>query len=110
MVIASRAVGDRLILTVADDGAGMEKEALERYNSTVALHDDGSHIHIGITNVLRRLNMIYRREEQDNGSPARFENRKEGGLRITIDIPLTAGKRDGGEGTDNRPGPSKADL
>ena len=58
-------------------------------DSSVALHDDGTHSHIGITNVLRRLNMIYRKEDQENaGMLARFENRPEGGLCITIDIPL----------------------
>ena len=67
----------------------MDAENLARYNSSVALHDDGTHSHIGITNVLRRLNMIYRKEDQENaGMLARFENRPEGGLCITIDIPL----------------------
>ena len=89
VTVSSAAVNGRLILTVMDDGAGMDPETLERYNSSVALHDDGTHSHIGITNVLRRLNMIYRREDRENaGMLARFENRPEGGLRITIDIPL----------------------
>ena len=88
ITVSSSAVNGRLILTVEDDGAGMDEETLARYNSSVALHDDGTHSHIGITNVLRRLNMIYGRDSQDAGTPAHFENRPEGGLRITIDIPL----------------------
>ena len=90
VTVSSAAVNGRLILKVMDDGAGMDAENLARYNSSVALHDDGTHSHIGITNVLRRLNMIYRKEDQENaGMLARFENRPEGGLCITIDIPLT---------------------
>lgn len=92
VTITSAAAEDRLILTVRDDGAGMDAETLARYNSPVALHDDGTHSHIGITNVLRRLSMIYRPEETEGGGMlARFENLPEGGLRITIDIPLING-------------------
>ncbi len=91
VTVSARAENGRLILTVEDDGAGMDEETLARYNSSVALHDDGTHSHIGITNVLRRLNMIYRRDDRESaGSPALFENRPEGGLCITIDIPLSA--------------------
>ena len=89
VTVSASAGNGRLILTVMDDGAGMDENTLARYNSSVALHDDGTHNHIGITNVLRRLNMIYRQEDGENGAAtARFENRPEGGLRITIDIPL----------------------
>ena len=90
VTVSASAVNGRLILTVTDDGTGMDAETLARYNSSIALHDDGTHSHIGITNVLRRLNMIYRREDQENaGPPAHFENCPGGGLRITFDIPLT---------------------
>ncbi len=89
ITVASAEAGGRLILTVMDDGIGMDPETLERYNCGIALHDDGTHSHIGITNVMRRLSMIYGRDGQDGaGTLARFENRPEGGLRITIDIPL----------------------
>jgi two-component system sensor histidine kinase YesM len=89
ITVTSAAVKGRLVLTVMDDGAGMDPESLARYNSSIALHDDGTHSHIGITNVLRRLNMIYRKDGPEQaGMTARFENRPEGGLRITIDIPL----------------------
>lgn len=89
ITVTSAAAGGRLVLTVMDDGAGMDPESLARYNSSIALHDDGTHSHIGITNVLRRLNMIYRQDGPENaGMTARFENRPSGGLRITIDIPL----------------------
>ena len=89
VTVVSAAADGRLILKVMDDGAGMDPETLLRYNSSIALHDDGTHSHIGITNVLRRLNMIYRREDQENAEMlAYFENRPEGGLCITINIPL----------------------
>ena len=89
VTVSSAAVNGRLILTIRDDGVGMEPEALERYNSSIALHDDGTHSHIGITNVLRRLNMIYRDEEQESAAMlTHFENQPEGGLCITINIPL----------------------
>ena len=89
VTVSSTAVNGRLILTVMDDGAGMDPETLLRYNSSIALHDDGTHSHIGITNVLRRLNMIYRQEDRESAEMlAHFENRPEGGLCITIDIPL----------------------
>lgn len=87
--ISSRAENGRLILSVMDDGAGMDSVTLARYNSSIALHDDGTHSHIGITNVLRRLSMIYQQEESRDGKPlAVFENRPQGGLLITINIPL----------------------
>ena len=87
--ITSEAVNGRLILKIRDDGAGMDGETLARYNGSIAAHDDGTHSHIGITNVLRRLNMIYRREDRESaGQLARFENLPQGGLMITIDIPL----------------------
>ena len=74
---------------VVDDGSGMDTVTLSRYNSSIALHDDGTHSHIGITNVLRRLNMIYHREAPQDIRPlACFENMPQGGLLITIDIPL----------------------
>ena len=89
VAIRSKAENGRLILQVMDDGVGMDTVTLARYNSSVALHDDGTHSHIGITNVLRRLNMIYQREDpQDTRPLARFENMPQGGLLITIDIPL----------------------
>ncbi len=89
VTIRSKAENGRLILLVMDDGAGMDTATLSRYNSTVALHDDGTHSHIGITNVLRRLNMIYQREDAQGTRPlASFENMPQGGLLITIDIPL----------------------
>ena len=89
VAIRSKAENGRLILQVMDDGVGMDTVTLARYNSSVALHDDGTHSHIGITNVLRRLNMIYQREDPQDPRPlARFENMPQGGLLITIDIPL----------------------
>ena len=89
VTVTSVAANGRLILTIMDNGAGMDPETLSRYNSSIALHDDGTHSHIGITNVLRRLNMIYRRDEREPAEMlAHFENRPEGGLCITIDIPL----------------------
>lgn len=89
VTIRSRAEHGRLILCVMDDGAGMDQTALSRYNSGVALHDDGTHSHIGITNVLRRLKMIYQREDpQDTRPLATFKNLPHGGLLIRIDIPL----------------------
>lgn len=99
VTVSSAAADGRLVLTVMDDGAGMDGETLARYNSSVALHDDGTHNHIGITNVLRRLNMIYHREDGEGaGVAARFENRPEGGLKITIDIPLTlSGRQESGQ-------------
>jgi two-component system sensor histidine kinase YesM len=99
VTVSSAAADGRLVLTVMDDGAGMDGETLARYNSSVALHDDGTHNHIGSTNVLRRLNMIYHREDGEGaGVAARFENRPEGGLKITIDIPLTlSGRQESGQ-------------
>ncbi len=89
VTIRSKAENGRLILQVMDDGSGMDTVTLSRYNSSIALHDDGTHSHIGITNVLRRLNMIYHREAPQDIRPlACFENMPQGGLLITIDIPL----------------------
>ena len=89
VLISSEASEGHLILKIMDDGAGMNPEILARYNSSVPIHDDGTHSHIGITNVLRRLNLIYRQEDREDAGPlARFENRPEGGLLITIQIPL----------------------
>lgn len=73
--------GDMLHLMISDNGAGMTEEQLMRYNHAAALHDDGTHSHIGITNVMRRLQLLY-------GSNAcmRFSAAENGGLRIEIDI------------------------
>lgn len=70
-----------LLLTISDDGIGMTAEQLEQYNQPAALHDDGTHSHIGITNVMRRLQLLY-------GERVRtaFSTAPSGGLCIAIYI------------------------
>lgn len=70
-----------LMIDISDDGVGMSREQLEQYNQPVPLHDDGTHSHIGITNVMRRLQLLY-----GDRVHTVFSSSAAGGLSIAICI------------------------
>lgn len=71
--------GSELLLCVTDNGVGLSEEQLAQYNHPAAEHDDGTHSHIGITNVKRRIQLIY----GDQGN-MQFATVPGGGLCISI--------------------------
>ena len=77
--ISASVIGEELLLRIADNGTGMSEKQLEQYNRPAPEHDDGTHSHIGITNVMRRLQLIY----GDNVS-VHFSAQETGGLCIEI--------------------------
>ena len=97
--IRSRLENNKLLLTIEDNGCGMTDEVLARCNGPIAAHDDGTHSHIGITNVLRRLMMIYGTNTFGDASSAvpcpfgHFENHPEGGLIVTLILPTEGWKK-----------------
>ena len=79
--ITATVENDELLLRIADDGTGMSEKQLEQYNKPAPEHDDGTHSHIGITNVMRRLQLIY-----GEHACVRFSAQEQGGLCIAIRI------------------------
>ena len=79
--ITATVENDELLLRIADNGAGMSEKQLEQYNKPAPEHDDGTHSHIGITNVMRRLQLIY-----GEHACVCFSAQEQGGLCIAIRI------------------------
>lgn len=74
--------GSYLEITVADNGAGLPGEILEKLQNAVSLHRPGEGHGIGIDNIRRRLRLLY----GERGGLA-FANRPKGGARATFWIP-----------------------
>lgn len=70
----------KLILTVSDDGVGMEEEAIAYLNRTInELVNDGSY---GIKNVHKRLALRY-----GNGYGLHYEGNEDGGICVYVTLP-----------------------
>lgn len=72
----------RLEIIVQDNGPGFREDVLALLQGDEDLYFDGR-VHIGITNVKKRLNILY-----GERSSITIDNRPEGGARIAIGIPL----------------------
>lgn len=75
--------GNYLVLTVEDNGLGMEKEELERLRENLS-HYDGSHpgMGFGLYNVFRRIQLYY---EIDDGLMVESEYNK--GSKVALRLP-----------------------
>ncbi|MDR0929333.1 MAG: histidine kinase [Oscillospiraceae bacterium] len=88
--------GDALLLAISDDGAGMEETQMSRFNRGTSAQneqsnptqDEGAHSHIGITNVLRRIRLLY-----GVGARVRFVQSAVGGLCIQMRLEPMPEKR-----------------
>jgi two-component system LytT family sensor kinase len=74
--IGSRIRGQRLLLTIEDDGPGLPPPDLRNPRG------------LGLENTRARLGHLYGSEQR-----LELENRESGGLRVTIEIPLRSGDR-----------------
>lgn len=71
-----------LLVQIADNGAGFSDEALRRLNEDpLSLEKDGRHV--GISNVIQRLNLIY-----DKQARVRFARSEMDGALVEIRIPV----------------------
>ncbi|MCK9859972.1 sensor histidine kinase [Paenibacillus sp. ATY16] len=71
-----------LTVSVADNGIGMEQEALDRIQQAVR-SEHAMEGHVGLRNVYRRLELFYHESVQ-----FRMMNGPEGGLTVSYQIPL----------------------
>jgi sensor histidine kinase YesM len=73
--------GDLLILSVTDDGPGLEQAALEALNRSLRLADQTPSQHKGLRNIARRLYLQYGGE-----SGVQVRNQQGGGLQVILRI------------------------
>ena len=72
---------DYIQICIEDNGPGFSKEILSKLNQKQSLITEDGH-HIGITNTIERLNLLY-----PNDYSITFENNEEGGAKILLLIP-----------------------
>ena len=72
---------DYIQICIEDNGPGFSEEILSKLNQKQSLITEDGH-HIGITNTIERLNLLY-----PNDYTITFENNKEGGAKILLLIP-----------------------
>ena len=72
---------DYIQICIEDNGPGFSEEILSRLNQKQSLITEDGH-HIGITNTIERLNLLY-----PNDYTITFENNEEGGAKILLLIP-----------------------
>ncbi|MFS9275920.1 histidine kinase [Streptococcus mitis] len=72
---------DYIQICIEDNGPGFSEEILSRLNQKQSLITEDGH-HIGITNTIERLNLLY-----PNDYSIAFENNEEGGAKILLLIP-----------------------
>ena len=72
---------DYIQICIEDNGLGFSEEILSKLNQKQSLITEDGH-HIGITNTIERLNLLY-----PNDYTITFENNKEGGAKILLLIP-----------------------
>ena len=72
---------DYIQICIEDNGPGFSEEILSKLNQKQSLITEDGH-HIGITNTIERLNLLY-----PNDYNIAFENNEEGGAKILLLIP-----------------------
>ena len=72
---------DYIRIGIEDNGPGFSEEILSKLNQKQSLITEDGH-HIGITNTIERLNLLY-----PNDYTITFENNEEGGAKILLLIP-----------------------
>lgn len=72
---------DYIQICIEDNGPGFSEEILSKLNQKQSLITEDGH-HIGITNTIERLNLLY-----PNNYTITFENNEEGGAKILLLIP-----------------------
>lgn len=72
---------DYIQICIEDNGPGFYEEILSKLNQKQSLITEDGH-HIGITNTIERLNLLY-----PNDYTITFENNEEGGAKILLLIP-----------------------
>ena len=72
---------DYIQICIKDNGPGFSEEILSKLNQKQSLITEDGH-HIGITNTIERLNLLY-----PNDYTITFENNEEGGAKILLLIP-----------------------
>ena len=72
---------DYIQICIEDNGPGFSEEILSKLNQKQSLITEDGH-HIGITNAIERLNLLY-----PNDYTITFENNEEGGAKILLLIP-----------------------
>ena len=72
---------DYIQICIEDNGPGFSEEILSKLNQKQPLITEDGH-HIGITNTIERLNLLY-----PNDYTIAFENNEEGGAKILLLIP-----------------------
>lgn len=78
-------------ITVSDTGGGFSPEDLKQLNSAMPQEENGHHV--GLHNVIRRLQLLYGEQ-----TAVAFANRRGGGARVELFLPLDADKTGQDEG------------
>ena len=82
VVVASALEGRELVLTVTDDGAGMDAETLERVRAKCRSTDLGDGSSIGLANVHNRIRLNY-----GAGYGVQLDSVPDIGTTVTIRMP-----------------------
>ncbi|WP_426449462.1 sensor histidine kinase [Paenibacillus sp. S-38] len=91
--IRAERAGDRVRITVADDGLGMPPEKVRGLLQAEAVEGGGTGTGVGIRNVHERIRLMYGEEYG-----LEIESRLEEGTTVTLWIPYQAGARGGESG------------
>ena len=86
---------NKLFLTVRDRGCGLTPEQTEQLESG-QIPSRSNHTGIGLSNVRERLQLIY-----GQNSSITLRNRRNGGVKVTIEIPFAYSEPDGMEELDD---------
>ncbi|MCC8051884.1 MAG: sensor histidine kinase [Clostridiales bacterium] len=78
--------GDRLLITIKDDGVGMSEEKLEEIRSSLGKEITTSENHVGILNTNARIHLQY-----GNEYGLSLESAKGDGTTVTITLPVIEG-------------------
>ncbi|GAB6088834.1 sensor histidine kinase [Spirochaeta dissipatitropha] len=94
--LSSEISGDKLLLSVDDDGRGMAESRLNELLQSLHIHDDDEFIHgfdvrsttngIGLRNVMYRVRLFTGREDSFF-----IETSRRGGLCVKVEVPVNAG-------------------